>query len=359
MKVWHSIKGRQTAFPHAIKIFDEVDAGLRKIGDRRSRVVSIGIRAHYFDMYDFEVVVELAPGAELAVRYGSVDEEDQEGDPEDREGGAVAFLVVRTVKEFLAMGADLVADALHGSRMRARKVLAGWSAKGTHVVLRDIRLIRDEYPPSVGDLPIEMALLGLDHRLRPAVMWEEIKHPDKLDETLASLRPAMDRRYAMHRALSRQGADGLVDQLVVNAIATHMDVGAALRQIASGVWPDLPGSLTVFDERGVIRCHGSDPQRSEFGWNRDTVTISGMTLPATVLTAKCGRPLTELVTHAVLSDDMTILDASSHSDEFGHCVKVAFDQPRLAFCGKSGRVWQLDPELGSTPRIEEADEEPE
>ncbi|TPG16733.1 hypothetical protein EAH87_13885 [Sphingomonas koreensis] len=359
MKVWRSNHERQAASPHALKILDGVEAGLRRIGDRRSRVTSIGILAHYFDTYDFEVVIELAPGTVVAVRYGSVDDEDREGDPEDRDGGAVAHLVVSTVEELLLMGADQLADIVHGVRMRARQVLAGWSAEGTHVVLRDIRLVRNEYSPAAGELPFEMALLGLDRRPRPAVAWDQVDHPDRLEDTLAKLRPEMDRRFAMHCALSRQGADGLVDQLVVNAIAIHMDVGAVLRQIASGVWPHLPCSLTVFDDEGRLRCHGNGSARTDFRWNRDTVTISGMTLPATVLTAKVGRPVTELVTHAVLSDDMTILDASSHSDKFGRSVKLMFDQPKLAFCGASGRVWRLDPALGVVPGTDDADDDAE
>ncbi|MBY0282509.1 MAG: hypothetical protein K2W81_00945 [Sphingomonas sp.] len=356
MKVWRSNQGRQTAGPHALRILHGVEKGLHRIGDRRTRMTSIGIRAHYLDICDFEVVVELAPGTGLVVRYGSTEDEDIEGDPEDRDGGAVAHLVVRTVEELQSTGADQLADILHGARVRTRQILAGWSAEGTNVVLRGIRFVREEIPPAAGDLPIEVALLGLDRTLRPAVAWQQADHPDRLDAALAKLRPEMDRRYEMHRVLSRQGADGLVDQLVVNAIATHMDVGAALRQIASGVWPNLPGNLTVFDESDRLSCHGYDPWNKDFAWNRDKLIISGMTLPATVLTAKFGRPVTQLVTHAMLSDDMTILDASSHSNQFGHSITVTIDQPRLAFCGASGRVWRIDPALGAMPSLGKVDD---
>ncbi|TPG40590.1 hypothetical protein EAH79_11900 [Sphingomonas koreensis] len=79
MKVWQSVEGRQAACPQALMTLGGGEAGLCKIGDRRSFVVSIGILANYFDTYDFDVVVELAPGATPAVGYGSVDEDDRGG----------------------------------------------------------------------------------------------------------------------------------------------------------------------------------------------------------------------------------------------------------------------------------------
>ena len=339
MTRWHREQGRSNACVHTLAILDEIEKELPAFNHPRPFVTSIRVGAGIPDLYDFEVELELAPGATLAVRYGFADDEYRDGGPLDDEEGAVASLVLESLKECQAFGAGKLADLLHDLRVRTRRIVAGWSAEGTHVSLLDIRLVRTQYWRSADDLTVEVRLRCLGNRLEPTIEGLEVAHPDLLDAELASWRPHMDVRYAAQAALARQGADGVVDQLVLNALALHGDVAEALRTLGSGRLDWLTRELTVFVNDGHVRCHGRDTSLIDVKWNRNSITIFGKKAPASILDTLVGQPVRKIIEHPVLSDDMIILQATSCLEHGVTSVCAEFEQPLRLFCSASGRVW--------------------
>lgn len=237
------------------------------------------------------------------------------------------------------IGASKLADVLHDVRVRVRKTLAQWSAEGTYATLVDVRLVSNEYSRSDEALNMEVRITCLDDRLKPGITAIDVSHPDELDTQLARLRPVMDLSSARQAALARQGGDGMVDQLVLNAHAQYGDVADMLRQFASGWGVTLSEALTIFMYDGHVQCHGWDPSRPQVHWSVNRVTIHGKSAPSTVLNALAGKPISALIKHPVLTEDMVITNAFSKYEHGEHSVRAEFDQRQWVFCGASGRVW--------------------
>ena len=339
MSVWYRQYGSSRASKHTLAILGRIESYLTAVAGPCPPVTSVRIGAGPGDQHDFEVEVELAAGVTLAVRYQSVDEEARDPGALEDQGGAVAWLVAESVKEFMGHGAPALADVLHDLRLRTRRTLACWWAEGIHATLEDIRSVRAEHAGPDDDLAVEARLRHLDDRLRPAIRALEAATPDLLGAQIESCKPEMARRSNARAELARHGADGWVDQLALNAIAQRDEVGPALRMIASGRPYGLSEELTVFVRAGHVRCHGWDEVNPSFSWNRDSVIIHGKSVPAVALTALVGRPVSHLVEHPVLSDDMIVTEATARHEYGLHSVRADFEQPRRLFCSASGRVW--------------------
>lgn len=337
VSIWHREYGRQSASDLALEILDDIERKLVAFSDPRPIVWSIRIGAGLRDLHDFEVEVELAPGAILAVRYQSVDEESRDPDALENQASSVAFHVGEGVKDLAAFGIGALADVLHDLRVRTRKALARCWADGIYETLVDIRIVYTEYWLPRDGVTFEITFRCLDDKLRPTIGTLEITDPDCLEAELASSRQAL--RFARKAELARQGADGWVDQLVLNAAAQYGDVAKILRGELSGAPLWLSQALTIWTTDGHVRCHGWDASNPNFRWNRNSIEILGRSAPDTVLTAMRGQPITQLVEHPVLSNDMVISHAYAKFEFDIHSIHAEFEQPRRLFCGASGRVW--------------------
>lgn len=339
MSIWRPRDGRENASPHTLDILDDIESDLSAFPEPRPVVASIRVGAGLNDGYDFEVEIQLAPGAILAVRYQSVDEEGRDPEALENEGGSVAWLAVDRTRECETFGFGNLADLLHDARMKARQEIAGWWADGVHARFGDVRLIGNEYWGPRDMLKTEARIQCLDDRLRLTVTTVESDHPDELAAEFASWRPTFRERHASLTELAAQGADGMVDQLVLNALAFNGDDGTTLGRFRTGQPYRWFNDLTIFAQDNCVRCHGTD---GAFRWNRNSVTIFGRSAPETVLIALIGQPVTRLVEHPVLSEDMIITEAHSKFEFNVHSIHAEFDQPRRLFCSASGRVWDAD-----------------
>lgn len=343
MSIWRREYGRESASDLALEILDDIQKNLIGFSDPRPIVWSIRIGAGLHDLYDFEVEIEFAPGAILAVRYQSVDDECRDHDALEDEAGSVVYHVGKGLKDFASFGFAALADVLHDLRVRTRQALARYWADGIYETLGDIRIVYTEYWSPRDGVPFEMRVRCLDDKLRPTIGTLEITDPDSLEAELASSRQAL--RFARKAELARQGADGWVDQLVLNAAAQYGDVAKILRGELSKAPLWLSQALTIWTTDGHVRCHGWDASNPNFRWNRNSIEILGRSAPDTVLTAMRGRPITQLIEHPVLSDDMIISRAYSKFEFDIHSIRAEFEQPRRLFCGASGRVWDPDPAM--------------
>jgi len=339
MNIWRAGDGRENASHHALNILDDIERGLDTFAEPRPIVASIRIGAGLDDIHDFEVEIAFAPGAILAVRYQSVDEEGRDPDSLENEASAVAWQAIEQTRECETLGFGKLADLLHDARMKARKEIAGWWAAGINARFGDVRLVGYEYWGLCDMLKTEARIQCLDDRLRHKIATVEADHPDLLAEELAALRPGLQERSASLAELAAEGADGMVDQLVLNALAFYGDDGTTLGRFRTGQSYRWFNDLTIFAENNLMRCHGRD---GDFQWNRNSVTLFGRSAPDTVLISLIGQPVTRLVEHPVLSDDMIITEARSKFEFDVHSIHAEFEQPQRLFCSASGRIWDAD-----------------
>lgn len=196
-----------------------------------------------------------------------------------------------------------------------------------------------EYSGPGDVLAVEVQLSCLGSRLEPTIENLQVAHPDSLDAELTIWRPRMHLRYARQAELARQGANGMVDQLVLNALALHGNVFEALRTVGCGGLDSLSPKLTIFVNDGHVQCHGRDTSSHQIYWCRNSVQIFEHAVPASVLDSLVGQPVTKLIEHPVPSDDMIILQATSCLEHGVPSVYAEFEQPLRLFCGASGQVW--------------------
>ncbi|MDH7972992.1 hypothetical protein QH494_12465 [Sphingomonas sp. AR_OL41] len=339
MSIWRPRDGKERASPHTLDILGDVERGLSAFAEPRPVVSSIRIGAGLADLHDFEVEIAFAPGAILAIRYQSVDEEGRDPDSLENEAGAVAWLAIDQIRECDTLGFGRLADLLHDARMQARKEVAGWWPDGITARFGDVRLVSDEYWGPRDMLKTEARIQCIDERLRHTITTVESDHPDELAAELASWRPTLKERYASLAELAAQGADGMVDQLVLNALAFYGDDGTTLGRFRTGQPYRWFNDLTIFAQDNRLRCHGKD---GDLQWNRNSVTVFGRSAPDTVLITLIGQPVTRLVEHPVLSDDMIVTEAHSKFAFDVHSIYAEFEQPQRLFCSASGRVWDAD-----------------
>ena len=97
------------------------------------------------------------------------------------------------------------------------------------------------------DAIIGVRLGGLDDQLRPSAKIIERSMKDSIKAELTDWRPSLESPFKARAAFAREGADGMIDLLAVNALAQYGDVEAALRKIRaeepSFQWAGPPDQL--------------------------------------------------------------------------------------------------------------------
>lgn len=308
----------------------------RTRGEEMPRMLAVASCESTADEHTYETYFELAPGVVLSTTFGS---------PEDIEGSEfpiweaprVAEEAELSIRSYLATGVDRLADILHDLRLRARRRLAVSSGTDGAAQLIGIRLTADGWHVG-GRRHVRVRLEGLDLHLMSAAEELQIDDLDTFDAQIDRWGRTMASRYAARRTLALDGASGSIDLLTLNAISTFADPAAWIRSLSSRGWPSTPDDIVVFARNGKYRSHGSD-STSALTWNRDTVQYPTF-VPATVLVACTGRPITDLIEHPMLSEEMIIRGATCVVENKEAVLSVTIEQPRLLFCVNSGRIWR-------------------
>lgn len=335
MKMWYRHDGRSKASKLALEILEYVDERLR-VFEWRPRITSIGIRADCGDTYDFEVELEFSPGAFVVVRYGDCDDTERGGICTDSHAIGQAILFV--FEEFRDRGISALSAMLYDARHEALKTLSTWSGGSTHVELVKPRMLRDEWyrgPEYLSDLVFRV----LDNKLRSSELNIASDHPSLLNTELQKYRALMDLRFARKIELARQGADGSIDQIAINAIAQRCDIADGIRWVANRAIEARHPDLYLYVRDGHVGCEVYDAQNSNFHWNGSSLTLWNCTLPEIAICQLAGQPITRLIEHPILSSDMIITEASSIEISDRQAIQVNFDQPKRLFCKASGRSW--------------------
>ena len=245
---------------------------------------------------------------------------------ETEEGGDVGG-VARFVSDVLphADGLETRLEAIRAAAERwidahadAEFRLTGWGLQ-VHEAWVEVELAR---------FVIGIDLLGDD--LRPTrhefLAADERQALDELELTL----PTQIRRAELRRELRALGASGHIDQMTVAVIRAHLPFEATLRRLgrAGCIWP--MGGLTLAWSDGRVRSHGS--AIDGLTWDGSTLVLDGFALPETVATSAAGRPVTTVVDHPLLTDDMIVEQATSHVDDDGsnrHVIVRLVERDRL------------------------------
>lgn len=335
MKMWYRHEGRNKASKLALEIIEYVDEHLRGF-EWRPRITSIGIRADCGDIYDFEVELEFSPGAFVVVRYGDCDDTERGGICTD--SYAIGQAISCVFEDFRRRGINVLSAMLYDARHEALKTLSTWAGGATHAELVKPRLLRDEWcgrEEYLSDLEFRV----LDDKLRPSELNIVADHPSLLNAELKTHRKLMDLRFARKTELARQGADGSIDQIAINAIAQRCDIADGIRWVANRAIEERHPDLHLYFRDGHIVCKGYDAQNSNFLWNGSSLKLWNCTLPEIAISQLAGQPITRLIEHPILSSDMIITEASSAKIGDRQAIQIDFDQPKRLFCKASGRSW--------------------
>ena len=328
----------------------------RRRGEDAPRVVAIATAYSNFDDHLYEIFFELTPGVVMSAAWDLTEDEKCEKildirDPAAGNYGTIAAAALDGVRAYLSLGIDHLADRLHDLRLRIRAKLADLSGEGGGPRLISLRLTSNNwhYPD---EFNVILRLTCLDRYLFPDVEELQIddacavKPADAVNAVEAELDhwgSAAARGYALRHALAREGATGTIDLLTLNAISRLGDVCSTLRAPRRGLRPRGADYFELFGERGNLSSCGFEPS-TRLSWSKRSISHPTV-LPATVLAACAGRPITDLITHPILSSEMTIVEATRNSKT--GALSVKFEQPRRLFCHHSGRAWQ-----GRTPEHE-------
>lgn len=138
--------------------------------------------------------------------------------------------------------------------------------------------------------------------------------------------------------LGREGADGTIDALSVQVLLGEPSPELTLRSLRDELRLELTSGHSLFWNEGHVWSFDSG-DLDRLSWSRDAITIDGRRLTETASAAVLGKPITEVVQHPLLTDEM-IIGSTSHAIESGQvCAKIKLELPRYHFDSITGRYW--------------------
>lgn len=321
------------------KIEKWIETSFRRHGADMPRVVAIAAGEFAYDDHHYETFFELAPGVIASSTWDLSEERKEElhqarWETIDRDVASVGSAAADIALHYLALGTDSLADCLHDIRTMARRTLAEVATAGGGPRLISVRLTGGDWLHS-DEFRVILRLECLDRHLFTDIEELEFEHVGAINEELQHWGRRAAANYALRHALAAQGATGTIDLIALNALAMFGDAAATLRGIGEGFVPWSSNAMELIGEAGHLWSHGVD-HTSGLSWQANLIRHPTV-VPASVLMACAGRPVTDLITHPILTADMTIVEAS-RDPETGK-LKVEADQPRWLFCHQSGRAW--------------------
>lgn len=279
--------------------------------------------------------LEVAPG--VILRVEGIYQDGDHGLPSRKSVVADAMEGLDVVRQDL----DRYAQILHDARLAARKVLARWHDAGSPARLIDVRLDTCNAWRGSSAPHLQVIIEGLDECLRPASEKINIRHPSMLVPILDVEQSAFRNILRKRRDMMAEGADGMVDQLAINAMARHGDVAAHLRLLGKHAIYWLADATCIAARNGRVTAGTGDP-RGDVQWMENSVSVRRTFIPETTLMAAVGHPVQSLMEHPFLSPDMIIEHASCDDDEGEPVLSITFSQRTHWFCMSSGRFWDRD-----------------
>lgn len=302
------------------------------------RIVSVSSGGDDDDAgFQHAFVVELAPGVVMPIECGLLESvREGWGDPLD-----VGDIVDLTMEDVLACmpRVDQLSDAIHSARVTVRRIIGGWASEGIQARLIDVTLARYAVWQELDDPKLVFVVEGLDHLLRPTAQEINLHASSPLTVDLEFFKSYLSRQLCKRADLAKHGASGSIDQLALNAIAHFGDVETSLRRFEAEQIFWLPDDTAISMRDGEVTAGNGGMSPSLLIGHR-SVTIDNVSLPETTLVAAIGRPITAIVEHHFLSENMIVTEGFSAVEDDRPSVTLHFDMPQWLFCSTTGRIWQ-------------------
>ena len=320
----------------------DIAAELRDVmqgAETHPRILRIGAsEPGDFDHCRFQVDLEIAPGLMLPTEYGLQEELDDGTEDADDDVAMVTAAVCEGLVASLRRKSELV-DAAHDARLRARRVVGTWNAEGLPTRLIDVHLAPYDHWRGCAQPCLYVVVEALSDNLQPSPFMIHVDEPQKVEARMAEERPSVAAGYGDRERLALLGASGTVSRLALNAMNHFGDVAKMLRRF-DGEWRFwLPDDTAITMGHGHVSAGSGDPN-ARIDWWDTHLNVSSLHVPATVLTAAIGRPVSALVEHPFLTDDLIVTEAVCTVEEGMPMVTIHFSNPTLLFCAKTGRWWE-------------------
>lgn len=302
------------------------------------RLVHVGQHDDDEDYHRLEALVELAPGMLLPVEHGLVESLLEGWEQEGGEDQAdFLHLIVEGVEACMPMLPKL-ADILHDARVAARRVVAAWNADGIPTRLIDVRLAPYDHWCGSTEPKLLVLIENLNNLMEPEPLEVHVDTPAKLEGEMVAWREDVAAAYARRTDLAAKGATGTIDQVAINALAHFGELGHGIRRLATEWRYWLPDDTAIIMINGHAHA-GIGGLDGHVQWNGAYVSVGSTFIPADQLRQAIGRPLSELLEHDFLSDDIIVLEATCSITDGQPALTIKVDMPQRLFCSVSGRVW--------------------
>lgn len=298
------------------------------------RLERVSWREHELDWNDLEAAVEVAPGLLLPADF-----DDEPNQTPLLEACVILLDDVIEGVEVAVEHASLLAGKLDAVREESRRLLAPLQAEG--LPTRLLRVTLQPYDHWRGSLEpgFEVEIESLDDRLVPVAQELRIADVAELATEVDVIAEVLRRRVAARAQLAAAGTDGMIDELALAAIKAQCDPAIVMRQLGSvdRLW--LDDGTCIYWNEGHVQTGDGSARTDGFAWTGDRFTSSRMFVDREIAMRAVGKPVTALMTHAYLNDDMIVRAVETEVDEGTLYTTAKLDMPRHRFCTSSGRVW--------------------
>lgn len=212
---------------------------------------------------------------------------------------------------------------------------------------QDARIFRDREAGRHDQSPrIHAVVEALNDLLMPGnedvVGWHGEHIASLIDNMLELQQIRCDRK----KMLIEAGASGVIDAFTMQVMrAADADIAKALRELAASGCTEIDGQkVTGEDETLIISLATQSLDglaqvaiklSDQVRWEYDELIISELDLPATMICALHEQPVTKLVQHPMLLDDMIITDIVQKN----RMMHVRVKMPTFYYNAESLRIW--------------------
>lgn len=332
--------------PLSLAVYEKTTAALSNYVNKRPRIFSITSQGHY-GQYDCNVEIELWGGVLVDIEFAANHEDIPEVETLEGASEQASMLVVDIIRSINTLGFDKVASELNSARAALQKLFAQWSeANECHVYLGDVRLKFEEYWRHTLETPALMTIECLSDTLMPGKIDVEAYHPDELVSEVSKLHDNLKTITRTKIILQKNAADGIIDLVALNAMI-WMEHGGENTQdyLAMLRKPFSDERFDVF--RGCITYDTFEKDKLKLEWQGDVLRVHGVIIPESARRSAVGKPITDIISHPYLTDEINILKVSQYSNPNGGFLEIHFEQPKFFYCQFSGRFWptNVDKEL--------------
>lgn len=335
----HDFSISHSAPPQVVRISHHVAEHLSKLRSDKSgfpRLVSVDEDSNLYDWCNIDLHLALAPGL---IMLSSIERDIFEsvyGSNEALLAASVAVDAIGAVvhSEILQRNGDAV-------RKSANMLVAEWQRYGVPARLLHLNVTSYDEWAEPEDADWHVIIEGLGDNLRAAPIHGRVRDQNKSKfdaEFGPDLRKQLE-RLERRAELKTLDADGWIDELSVRILqrARLLKQGLSAAMRTESFATRLTRDTALIWEDGYLRSAGR--RRSGIEWSGATLILANQQLPETLAVSCIGRPVTDLIDYAPLTQTMTISSIGDGFDDDGTDLHVELNLRQYLFNSASCRVW--------------------